>query len=163
MAALVLGSCGDDDPNRGGGGSAGTGLNGTGNAEPVPLDPTDYTYRLEESTAEVVLWTTPATHKVRTNERPPDALRSGLRLSAARNEFEPVQLLIGPASGTVNVSIDPFPNLGGGQRVELAVAGYESGWAEHLSPIGSGGSMTLSADQPAPLWITVYVPTDAPV
>jgi hypothetical protein len=164
LALLVAlsASCGDDPERGGAGGTAGSGNSGTGNAEPVPLDPTDFTYTLEESTAELVLWTTPATHKVQTHERAPDAQRSGLHLSAARHEFEPVQLLLGPASGTVDVSIDPFPNLGGAQRVQLAVGAYESGWAEHLSPLGSGGAVTLSGDQPAVLWLTLYVPTDAP-
>ena len=154
--AVALVACGDgDDWQPGTGGSGGT-------APPVQLDPTDFTYRLAESTAELVLWTTPATHKVRDHERAPETERSGLQLSAARNEFEPVQLLLGPASGSVTATIDPFPDLGGGQRVELSAVSYESGWSEHLTPLPSGGSISLSGDQPAPLWITVYVPTGAP-
>ena len=155
-STIALIACGDgDDWQPGTGGSGGT-------APPVQLDPTDFTYRLAESTGELVLWTTPATHKVRNHERAPETERSGLQLSAARNEFEPVQLLLGPASGSVTATIDPFPDLGGNQRVELSVVGYESGWSEHLTPLSSGGSISLSGDQPAPLWITVYVPTGAP-
>ena len=136
LGVLALIACDSDDGwQPGGGGTGGTGT-------PIPLDPTDFTYRLQESTGELVLWTTPATHKVRTHERAPEAERSGLQLAAARNEFEPVQLLLGPASGSVTASIDAFPDLGGGQRVELYVAGYESGWAEHLNPLSSGGSIT---------------------
>jgi len=154
---VLLGSCGDEQA----GGQAGSG--GTGGTEPpVQLDPTDFTYELEESSAELALWTAPATHKVRTHERAPEARRSGLRLSAARHELEPVQLLLGPASGTVTASIDPFPDLGSAQRLELAVVGYEAGWAEHLTPLGATGSVALSDGHAVPLWLTVYVPDDAP-
>lgn len=144
-------ACGDDD-----------GENGNANTTPVPLDPTEFTYQLNESTAGLILWTTPCTHKVLTNERAPEDQRSGLKLSAARNEFEPVQLILGPASGSVTVEVDPFPSLGAGQRVDLAEAGFESGWAETLSPLASGGSVSLLGDRGIPVWLTVYVPPGAP-
>jgi Glycoside hydrolase 123, catalytic domain len=143
--------CGDDD-----------GDNGNVNTTPVILDPTEFTYRLSESTADLTLWTTPCTHKVVTNERAPADERSGLSLSAARNEFEPVQILLGPASGSVTVEVDPFPNLGSDQRVDLAEAGFESGWAETLNPLVSGGTVALVGDRSIPVWLTVYVPPGAP-
>jgi hypothetical protein len=130
--------------------------------KPITPDPTDYTYKLSESTTALPLWTTPCTHKVLTSERAPTASRSGLKLSAARNEFEPVQIILGPGSGTVKVAIKSFPKLGSGQRVTLARAGYVSGWAEKLTPLSSGGNVTLSASQGQPVWLTVYVPAAAP-
>jgi hypothetical protein len=163
LACAALASCGDDETVRGPGGTGAAGVGGgTGNSSPVPLDPSDYTYRLEESSAELVLWTTPATHKTRTSDRAPDAERSGLSLSAARREFEPVQLLLGPAAGSVTASVEPFPSLGASQRLELAVAGYDSGFAEHLAPTGTTGVVTLSTELAVPLWLTVRVPDDAP-
>jgi len=132
--------------------------------EPVVPDPTEYTYRLSESAPALPLWTTPCTRKVRTADAAPTgATRSGLALSAARGEFEPAQLVIGPTSvGALTVTLAPFSSLGSAQRVELAVAGYEQGFAETLTPLKSGGSLTPSASQGTPLWITVRVPDGAP-
>lgn len=168
--ALGFGACGSDDGdgNGGDGGSgngAGTGgSSGSGGVpvEPVPLDPTDFTYLLEESSPNLPLWTTPATRKVKTSDAPPAAKNPGLRLSAARNEFEPAQLVIGPGSGNVTVAVQPFPDLGAGQRVELASVGYEGEWSEYLTPLGQSGSVTLNSSSGAPVWLTVYVPESAP-
>ena len=46
--------------------------------------------------------------------------------------------------------------------MQLAQVGYEGGWAEHLTPITNGATLSLSDSQPQPLWITVYVPPGAP-
>ena len=130
--------------------------------EPVPLDATDFTYLLDESPGSLPLWTTPCTRRLRTWDRAPEATHPGLLLSAARGEFEPVQLALGPASGTVSVAVEPFPDLGITQRVELAQVGYEEGWAEELSPLSSGATVTLNEDQPEVIWLTVRVPDDTP-
>jgi hypothetical protein len=171
--ALALACGGSDDTGSGSGGSAGTGgssgsggssaTGGSGGSdptEPIVLDPTDFTYLLEESPANLPLWTTPATRKLRVGDRPPEAKRSGLRLSAARREFEPVQLVIGPAAGNVTVSVEPFPNLGSNQRVELSHVRYDQGWGEYLDP--ASGTLSLSDQSGAGVWLTVYVPADAP-
>ncbi|MCD6499222.1 MAG: hypothetical protein J7M25_13100 [Deltaproteobacteria bacterium] len=154
-AGIWLG-CGDQRSH--GGSSNQNNVNWT----PVVLDPGEFTYELTESPQGLPLWTTSSTHKVVTNERPPDDSRSGLTLFAARNEFEPVQLLMGPGSGGVTVQVEPFSDLGAGQRVNLAQIGYESGWAEHLLPVTNGDHIALSDDRPEGLWITVYVPPNAP-
>ena len=146
-AALLAAACGkkrDDGPGT----------------DPVTLDPSDFTYTLEESTSALPLWTTPCTHKVRAADRPPGATRSGLHLSAARREFEPVQVVLGPGSGSVTVDMDPFPDLGAGQRIEMAVAGYEDGWSEHLTPLA--GSVDMAGGRGTPVWITIRVPAGAP-
>ncbi len=162
-AALVFACSGGDDAGGGAGGSGGSGAGSGGKpVEPVTLDPTDFTYKLTESPASIPLWTTPATRKLTTADRPPEATRSGLSLSAARNEFEPVQLVIGPAAGSVTVDVAPFPKLGAAQRVTLAKVGYVGGTADELAPLSGGGSVTLSAGQPEAVWLTVYVPEGAP-
>ncbi len=131
--------------------------------EPVSLDEGAFTYALSEGTETLELWTTPVTHKTTSMDRLPEGTpRSGLALSAARNEFEPVELVLGPATGTVSVEIDEFPDLGSSQRLGLAVARYESGREEVLEPIASGDSVSLDSNQGTPLWITVYVPDSAP-
>jgi len=165
---LALAGCpdsggGPDGSGPGDGGAGDQRIVGDVAVEPVIPDPTEFTYRLSESTAALPLWTTPCTRKVLTGDAPPTGdPRSGLRLSAARGEVEPVQLVIGPASGAVAVTLPPFPKLGSDQRLELAAAQYVQGWAEKLAPLSSGASVTLDAGQGVPLWITVHVPRSAP-
>ncbi len=165
MLLLLPSGCGGgggDDGKNATGGSGGGGGTGGKPVEPVQLDPTDFTYALEESPSSLPLWTTPATRKVMRADRAPEAKRSGLKLSAARNEFEPVQLVIGPASGSVTLSVAPFSTLGAAQRVELSGVGYEGEWSEYLDAMGTSGSVTLDASAGAPVWLTVYVPEGAP-
>ncbi len=149
---LVCASCSDDD----------AGGNGNQGGEPVSLQSSDFTYKLKESPPGLTLWTTPCTHKVRADERAPDAEKSGLRLSAARNEFEPVQLLVGPGRGKLSAKMDEFPDLGSQQRIQVAQVEYEGNWPETLDPLPLDQDLSLSSDRPAGLWITVYVPKDAP-
>lgn len=129
--------------------------------DPVPLDPSAFTYRLEESPTGLPLWTTPATHRIETSDRAPEVARSGLSMSAAKNEFEPIQLVVGPASGRFTVSVAPFADLGTGARLEVAQAGYVADFAETLTPLGGATSVDVAGDRPVPIWITVYVPRDA--
>jgi hypothetical protein len=177
LAAVAMAqalACGDADDGgasggaSGVGGSSGSGGSGGGSSgsggndptEPVVLDPSEFTYRLEQSTADLPLWTTPATHKLRVGDRPPESVRSGLHLSAARREFEPVQIVLGPTNGSVTASVETFPSLGAEQRVELATVRYEQGWGEFLDPVT--GNIALSESEGTGLWLTVYVPENAP-
>jgi hypothetical protein len=129
---------------------------------PAPLVPGEFTYSLTEGTAALPLWTTPATHRITDGDRAPGSTGSGLRLSAARREFEPAQLAIGPATGGVRARIDPFPDLGADQRVDLAVAGFAGGVAQTLTPVGPSDDVAVTDARAAVLWITVYVPESAP-
>ena len=151
LSALLLITCSGSDSDKKGDG-----------APSIILDSTNYTYTLTQSSDALPLWTTPCTHKVKTNERGPAETRNGLNMSAARNEFEPVQLILGPVSGKAAVTVDLFENLGNGQRITLAVAGYEQGISEYLNPTLQGATISLSSDSSVPVWITVYVPKDAP-
>lgn len=132
------------------------------NGPPIEVDPTEFTYRLSESVESLPLWTAPVAHRPQSRERAPAETRHGLTAFAAKNEFEPVQLLIGPGDGTVRVSADPFANLGGTARIEIAAASYVDGWAEDLTPIGPADAVSLSGDYSVPIWLTTYVPLDAP-
>lgn len=153
LAACKGGKDGSDGDEDGGSGDDG---------EPVPVDPGEFSYLLEESPADVPLWTTPTARRIAPSDRAPEDERSGLKLSAARGEFEPVQLIIGPASGDVTVSVAEFPDLGGSQRVVLGDVGFDQGLSEHITPISSGSSISLDASEPHPVWLTVYVPPGAP-
>ncbi|MCP4676303.1 MAG: hypothetical protein GY854_12485 [Deltaproteobacteria bacterium] len=131
-------------------------------SEPVILDSSEYTYKLEESTGDLTIWTTPCTKKVRTNDLPPEETRSGISISAARNEYEPFQILLGPSAGEVSVSMELFSDLGQGHSVKMAEVGFEEGWSEQLTPIAQGGVISLTSSHSTPVWITVYIPEGAP-
>ncbi|MCB9592991.1 MAG: hypothetical protein H6719_09690 [Sandaracinaceae bacterium] len=126
--------------------------------EPVPLNASDFTYTLEESSATLPLWTTPVTRRVTVADRAPTATRSGLWMSAARGEMEAAQLLLGPVAGRVSARVAPFADLPGA-RIEVSVAGYVAGVEETLTPLASG--VDLADDRAVPLWIVVTVPRDA--
>src|SRR5690606_34601879 len=101
-------------------------------------------------------------HRVMPGERAPTEVRDTLTMSAARHEFEPLQLVIDPGAGAVDVSIEPFAHLGAEQRVWLSEVGYEQGWADRLTNLGTAGTVHASGDQASPVWINVYVPRGAP-
>ena len=130
--------------------------------EPTPLTPGAFTYTLDESTEALPLWTTPATHRVTTADRAPDSGGSGLRLSAARREFEPAQIVIGPVAGSATVEVAPFPELGADQRITTALVGYEASWSETLTPISGSDPIEFDDEAGTVVWLTVYVPEDAP-
>lgn len=128
--------------------------------EPVVLDASEFTYRLEQSPAELPIWTTPITHRPTQADRPPEVEQAELRMSAARGEFEVLQLLVGPGTGAVDVSVAPFESLSA--ETELAVIGFESGWAERIGDSVATASVSGDVNAPAVVWFTVRVPDDAP-
>jgi hypothetical protein len=133
-------------------------------SSPGPCAP-PATYWLLESTPAVTLWTAPAARKVQSGAPVPANRLTGLHAAAARNEFEPVVLLVESGAGELSASVQvaPFADLGPNQRIELALAHYEAnGWPENLEPLDAGGNLTLAGDVASQLWITLYVPPDAP-
>lgn len=164
----TVSSTGCDDDGGGGDGDAdgdGDGdSDGDGDVDtnPVPLDPSDYTFLLEGSPASLPIWTTPATHRLRSNERPPEETRPGLFMAAARREFEPLQLMIGPASGTVTIAVEPFAELGAEQQLELYQVGFRGGLTETLTAIESGNELSLDGEVPTVVWLVLRVPEGAP-
>lgn len=146
--------CSSDDKATGGVGSTPT--------QPVELDPSEYTYSLTEGNAALPMFTTPATHRLTAGDRAPAATRSGLSLSAAKREFEPVQLVLGPGNGQVAVRVQPFADLGSAQRINVARADFVEGVAETLTTVEPGGTITLASNAGTAVWITVFVPPDAP-
>ncbi len=132
-----------------------------GPCTPVP----QFTYRLSQSTGAALLWTAPVAQKVQVGTSPPLEIRDGLAMAAAKNEFEPVQLVLQPVAGaaSASVTVAAFPNLGAGQRIEIAYALFEpNGWPEDLVTVSQGQSFPLDAVHASVVWITVYVPPGAP-
>ena len=77
----------------------------------------DYTYTLTQSTAAYQVWTTTPSERVFKDATAPSATGSGVKVYAARNEFEPFQIVVKPAaSGNVTVNAGSF---GSGISVEL--------------------------------------------
>ncbi len=125
--------------------------------DPVVLDATEFTFRLAQSTPTLPIWTTPVTHRPTPQDRPPDAERSELRISAVRGEFEVLQLLFGPGSGSATVSVAPMPGI----AMELATVQMVDGWAETIAPSAAMATVDAAADAPRVVWLTVKVPDDA--
>ena len=68
-----------------------------------------YTYLLTQSTAAYQFWTTPPSERVFKDSPVPAATGAEVKVYAARNEFEPFQVVVRPAaSGNAAVSLDPL-------------------------------------------------------
>ncbi|MBU1429800.1 hypothetical protein KKF91_04465 [Myxococcota bacterium] len=157
-------SCDSSDEGAQGDATAAPSTDG-GAAEVIPPRPVAvgaYTYALSEATASLPLWTTPTANKITTGARAPEGDPiSGLSLSAAGGEVEPIQWVMGPAEGAVTVELMPFEGFDAPLRVELTRGGYVEGWLETLTPIEFGDEVPLSADHGVPIWLTIYVPRGA--
>jgi hypothetical protein len=134
----------------------------------MPFDATLTTYKLTQSTASFVMWTAPSSRRIFSSDAPPTNTRSSISIDAAKQEFEPFQVIVSPpASGTTfTVSISTFDNLGSKQVVTIEQAQFDSGGGvtgkritDFIRPITNPA--TLSSSEPFVIWITVYVPIDA--
>ncbi len=152
VAAALVFSCGDN----------GSGPSGEGELSPsVVLAPSAYTYTLSESSADLLLFTTPVTRRPSITSAAPATIASGLRIEAARNEFEAVQLLIGPGRSSLQITVEPFADLGTNSRFELSAIGFVDGLAETLTPLSSGARVTLDEEGVTGIWLSVFVPDTA--
>jgi hypothetical protein len=80
-------------------------------------DVENYTYKLTQSTTGYELWTSPPSERVFKDDAVPEESGSNVLVYAARNEFEPFQLVVRPASsGSVTVEIGDF---GAGIQTEI--------------------------------------------
>lgn len=129
------------------------------------------TFRLTQSTATHVLWTTPATERVFKDGAAPTETGSEIKAYAARNEFEPFVVAIRPTvSGNVTITLD---NFGDGITAECHLVDYVNiatttdvlgrtgDYPDPLWPIANGASVALTAGQTSAFWCTLYVPSGA--
>jgi hypothetical protein len=121
-------------------------------------------HALTESIAGLQIWSVPAAHKVGSADASPTTSASGIRMVAARGEFEPAVLAL-RASGAAPLSLEsvtvaPFADLGTGATIDVGVAGYSGSVIETLAPPSYPIALPL-ASAPVVLWITVRVPADA--
>ncbi|HGG57907.1 MAG TPA: hypothetical protein ENK31_08950, partial [Nannocystis exedens] len=127
------------------------------------------------SPAGAQVWTTTTMDKVLREAEPPAEGGEAIEIFAARNEFEPFQVVVHPKSAT-DVSVDLGPLLGPGtitghslHRVDyVAIAApsdpaaiLSSEMPDPLTPIAFGSAQAVKADDNQSFWITVGVANDA--
>ena len=124
---------------------------------------------------DVTLWLADATYKINRSRPAPTApISERVRLCAARNEYEPVQLVIRPNKDlkSVRITTTAFKSEKGdvipAQHIELFLVDYvpiehptdKFGsiglWPDPLPPIDKPFSVEKNKNQP--IWILVYVP-----
>ncbi len=125
----------------------------------TPVTATDWTYRLTESPAGAVLWTAPATRRLRASDRAPGESRSGLFASGARRERELVQLVVDPGAGGVRLAQVTDPALA---SVELFSGGFVDGVLTTIDPLAWNQDAPGGSSSPVILWIQLELAADAP-
>jgi len=132
----------------------------------------DYTYRLDFSGAADVFWTTPPSERVFKDAELPSDTGLDVRVYAARNEFEPFQVVVQPsASKTVDVGVGDF---GSGITAELFQVKYvpvaqatdslgrTGDYPDPLWPLENGASVSLNAGENTAFWVSLFVSKSAP-
>ena len=132
----------------------------------------NYTYKLTQSTAAYQFWTTPPSERIFKNDPVPIETDSGVKVYAAKNEFEPFQVAVKPASsGNVPVNVG---NFGAGITTEIYQVktvyisqatdslGQTGDYPDPLWPLENGASVTLTANENTAFWFSVSVPDTAP-
>lgn len=175
----LLTGCGgcDESGSSGGAGGGAEGGGPAGGSGPVCTDCTpvgDTTYALPSPSGATV-WTTTTMDKVLREAAPPTTEGSELQVFAAKNEFEPFQVVVhAPGGGSASLSLSAFAGPSPLDRVEIErveyvqiaapsdPGGIPSGRIpDALVPTSFGAAEALPAGENQPFWITVYVPPSA--
>lgn len=145
-------------------------------SEEITVDNDDWFYQVQECAGTSLrCWTAPSTYRISSDtemESPYSATRSGLKLSAAANEFETFQVALKSTSDiSATVSLSEFvsgsTSLGSERRVEIHTVGYhaEKNLADSLTRIPSTSTTfavkSSSIEAATILYVRVYVPIDA--
>lgn len=128
-----------------------------------------YTYRLTQSTAAYQFWTTLPSEHVFKDSPVPAAAGSEVKVYAAKNEFEPFQIVVRPASsGNVTVNLGSF---GAGITAELYQVKYVNltqatdylgrtgPHPDPLWPLSNGTSVAVTANENTAFWFSAHVST----
>jgi hypothetical protein len=136
-----------------------------------------YGYRLKGAPAWAGLWWCEWGWKVGRTRGLPRETREAVRLSAARGEYEPVQIVLRPMEPLRLLRAEPSDLRAGRHRIparhitlrEVAYVPVEyptdtlgaiDDYPDPLPPLQT--PLTLAAGQNQPLWLTVYVPYGTP-
>jgi hypothetical protein len=138
-----------------------------------PLLAADYGYRLPAD-AGLGLWWCEGTYKVGRDRLLPDARSAAVRISAARNEYEPFQLVLKPTRpiSAFRVTMSDLTGPGGATIAHANLRANLVGYVEVKCPddaFGCAGywpdplpdlpaTLDLPPGKNQPLWFTVFVP-----
>jgi hypothetical protein len=147
--------------------------------QPAILDDS-YGYQLA-SPPECPVWWCEATYKVGRARALPTNASERVEIAAARNEYEPFQLVLRPPAtlSNVTVAIGDFTRQGGGPAATISHTNVEIAFVDYVPVLtntdylGVPGlypdpllpltnSFAAAGNSNQPLWLTVYVPKDAP-
>ncbi len=128
------------------------------------------------SSGDLSVWAAPPIEKILRSQMPP-AATAPLRIQAARNEFEPFQLVVrAPSARSLPVSISDFRSAAATipaanvnlHRVDYVTLtrlsdafGRLGEWPDPLYPLAMSANVDFPAGANQPLWFTVEVPRDA--
>ncbi|WP_321417019.1 glycoside hydrolase domain-containing protein [uncultured Desulfobacter sp.] len=132
----------------------------------------NYIYQLSQSTGRYTFWTTLPSERVFKDDVVPSDTGSGILVYAARNEFEPFQLVVNPSvSGNITVNIGEF---GSGIEVQLYQVKYVTiaqstdnlgrtgDYPDPLWPLETSASVSVTAGENTAFWFDVHVPDTTP-
>jgi hypothetical protein len=139
-----------------------------------------YGYRLV-SPPGVAVWWCEGTYKVGRQRALPSATGAAVEIEAARNEYEPFQIVLLPEASLTNltVSVAGFVRQGNGPGATIAATNIEVCLVEYVPVTEPSDSFGVVGEWPDPLvpltepvttlagtnqpfWFTVYVPKEAP-
>lgn len=170
FTALVLVACfpsegedsADGGPLPGDAGGSGAGNTDGGGGPNPPVGPIgelgESAYTLEGSPEGWPLFTGPFGHTLRAADEAPAMRAPALRLSAARNEREPLWLALGPGEGEVRVELTGLGPL----SATVSEVRFTEGFADALVPRPPGAALTLAPERNSGIVIDLAVPEDAP-
>lgn len=124
-----------------------------------------------------LLWQSAATYKVMRDTRPPAEKIAAVQLYAARNEYEPFQLVLNPTKALISVKVAPRTLTGPkGAKIDawnISVRNVE--YVRVTEPSSAGATAGAYPDplpefapfaapkgMNSPIWITAYVPPKTP-
>jgi hypothetical protein len=141
------------------------------------LDAADYGYRVAGTPAALGIWWCEWGWKVGRHRPLPRATSRAVRVSAARGEYEPVQIVLRPQHETILQGVKISDLTCGKQRLpaqHLTLREVAYVWVEHpTDELGAPGEypdplpplktpLQLQPGRNQPLWLTVYVPYGTP-
>lgn len=129
----------------------------------------DFTYALTQSNATFQFWTTPPSERVFLDDAVPTDTGSEVLVYAAKNEFEPFQIVVKPTTAqNVAVTIGDF---GAGITSEIYQVKYVTitqatdnlgktgDYPDPLWPLDKGATVSLTANQNTAFWFSLSVPS----
>ncbi len=131
-----------------------------------------YTHKLTQSNSNYQLWTTLPSERIFKDSEIPSETGAQVKVYAAKNEFEPFQVVVKPnSSGSITVGIGEF---GHGITTEIYQVKYvnitqatdslgRTGYyPDPLWPLENGDTVNIAGDENTAFWFSTGVPKDVP-